>query len=107
MTEEEQFAACDAYEGNTMIAFSSKDLAMRYVLHRKRQMPELHGLIACREDTRTNTGLCVIWRDPVKAEELPERMANCLWLLEEILAGRKAWPVPGKVEELWSGGFKP
>lgn len=97
MTEQEQFEAADAMEGDTMIAFSSKDLALRYVAHRKRKYPALHGLIACREDTRTGTGLCVIWRDPVEPGKLAERMSNCLWLLEEILAGRKAWPVPGEV----------
>jgi|SRR5215475_9936001 len=105
MTEAEQFAAIDAYEGNTMIAFSDKAIAMRYVLSRySRHGPEV-GIIAACEDTREGTGLYVMWRDPIKGAELEERTANCRWLLEMILAGAYPRPSPGEVGELWTGGF--
>jgi hypothetical protein len=104
MTEAEQFAALDAYQGGTMIAFSGYPIAMRYIAHRLRQNMR-GGLIAAVHDSREGTGLVVIWRDPVRPDELEARMGNCRWLLEEILAGRQPGPVAGKVVELWSGGF--
>lgn len=101
MTEAEQFALCDAYEGNTMIVFSNKALAMRYAQHRLETFDQT-GLMAGCEDTREGTGLFVCWRDPVPPEDLEERIGNCLWLLEEVLAGRYPRPIPGRVQELWS-----
>ena len=98
MTEAEQFAACDASKGNTMIVFSDKALAMRYMLYRHQAHGQI-GLIAMAEDTRTGSGLVVIWRDRVPPEKLQERIGNCLWLLEETLAGRHPWPVAGTVQE--------
>jgi hypothetical protein len=103
MTEAEQFAKCDAYQGNTMLVFSDRAIAARYVAHRAAQGHV--GVIAQVEDTRGGTGLVVLWRDPVEPGRLEERMRNCLWLLEETLAGRSAWPQPGEVGELWTGGF--
>ena len=91
MTEQEMFAAVDAVEGNVMVTCASHDLAMRYLVHRQRMRPA-SGLIAMCEDTRTETGICIMWRDPVKPAELNERVANCLWLLEETLAGRARRP---------------
>ena len=101
MTEQEQFASVDAVEGNTMVTFSDKSLAMRYVAHRQATHGAV-GLIALCEDTRTKTGLCVLWRDPVKASEFEERLANCRWLLEETLAGRAWWPQPGEAHQALS-----
>jgi len=103
MTEQEQFDAIDAYEGNTMIAFSGKAIAMRYVAHRSAR--GMKGVVVICEDTRTQSGLCVMWRDPVEPDKLAKREANCRWLLEEILAGRQPGPVAGELNELWSGGF--
>lgn len=105
MTEQEQFAQADAYEGNTMIVFSDEKIALRYALHRLESGLCDPGVMAKVDDTRTGSGLCVIWRDPVEPEKLAERLANCRWLLEEVLAGRRPRPVPGQVNELWKGGF--
>lgn len=102
--ELELFAKADAYEGSTMIVFSDKGIAMRYGEHRHSTHGQV-GLIAGCEDTRDGTGLFVMWRDRVPPEKLEERIANCRWLLEEVLAGRYARPVPGEANELWSGGF--
>jgi len=104
MTEAEQFAAIDAYDGNTMVVFSDLAIAMRYANHRYRVHGQT-GLIAGCEDTRKGTGLYVMWRDRIQPDKLGERIANCRWLLEEVLAGRYPRPVAGKVSELWSGGF--
>ena len=108
MTEAEQFAKIDAYEGNTMVVFSDRAVADRYIVHRAYAQDQFgKGLIALVEDTREKTGLCVLWRDPIPADKLDERLANCRWLLEEVLAGRRPGPVAGEVTELWSGGFTP
>jgi hypothetical protein len=104
MTEAEQFAICDAYEGNTMIVFSDKAIAMRYAVHRYATHQQI-GLMAGVEDTREGTGLYVMWRDRIPPHELDERLANCRWLLEMTLAGGYPRPEPGKVGELWSGGM--
>ena len=103
MTEAEQFAICDAADGNTMLVFSDKHLAARYAIHRAKQ--GYYGLVAQCHDIREGTGICVMWRDPIPASELEERIANCRWLLEEVLAGRYPKPVPGEVNDLWRGGF--
>jgi hypothetical protein len=103
MTEAEQFAMADAMEGNTMIVFSSKAVAMRYIQHRYKE-PHISGVLVGREDTREGTGLFVLWRDPVAPHEIETRMENCLWLLEETLAGRSPMPKAGDVEVLWQGG---
>jgi hypothetical protein len=100
--EADLFAAIDAYKGNTMIAFDSKAMAMRYMLHRHGEFGDI-GLRAAAEDTRTNSGLFVMWRDRVSPEQLAERQGNCLWLLEEILTGRQPWPTPGALSELRKG----
>lgn len=104
MTEAEQFAVVDTYPGSTMVAWSDMAIAMRYMQHRLTKGVR-HGLIAAAHDVRDGTGIVVMWRDPVPANELHLRQANCMWLLEEILAGRYPRPVPGQVGELWSGGF--
>jgi hypothetical protein len=98
LTEAEQFAAIDAYVGNTMVVFSDRAIAARYVAHRA--AAGVTGVIAQAEDTRCGTGLVVQWRDPVKPGELETRIGNCLWLLEETLAGRSPRPEPGEIHEL-------
>lgn len=103
MTEAEQFAACDACEGNTMLVFSDAAIAHRYVDHRARLGAS--GVICMVTDTRSNSGICVLWRDPIEYRQLDERLANCRWLLEEVLSGRQPRPVAGQVNTLWSGGF--
>jgi len=101
MTEEEQFAQCDAREGNTMLVFSDKAIAMRYLDHRVRQYGD-DGYRVLVEDTRTKSGLCVLWRDRVvDLKDLDKKFANCRWLLEEVLAGRQPRPVPGEVNVQW------
>lgn len=102
MTEAEQFAAVDAFEGETMIVFSDRALADRFMLHQAAK--RLHGLVALVEDTRECTGLCVMWRDPVPLAKLSERLANCRWLLEETLAGRSPWPESGQVQSFGKVG---
>ena len=57
------------------------------------------------EDTRGKSGLTVIWRDPVKLEEVQSRMAQARWLLERIIAGQWQMPPPGDIDTLWRGGF--
>jgi hypothetical protein len=103
MTEADQFALLDARDGNTMIAFAEKSMAMRYALHRHTQHGQI-GLMAGCEDTRERTGLFVMWRDRVPGDKLFERLENCRWLLEEILAGRQPWPEPGTVTDLGKVG---
>mgnify|MGYP003384625773 CR=1 FL=1 len=105
MTEAEQFAACDACEGNTMLVFSDAEIAHRYVEHRARLGDS--GVICMVEDKfgSSGSGICVLWRDPIDERQLDERLANCRWLLEEVLAGRQPRPVAGQVNTLWSGGF--
>ena len=98
--EVDLFKQADAVEGETMIVFDSKPLALRYVLHRKTVFGE-SGLIPLVEDTRTGTGLCVIWRSPVAPAMMAERLANCRWMLEEVLAGRQPRPAAGQVNVLW------
>lgn len=98
MTEAQQFAAADALLGNTMIVFSDRAIADRYIVHR--------SCIAMVEDTRERSGLCVIFRDPVPPEQLAERIGNCRWLLEETLSGRSPWPNSGTVEFLGKVGGK-
>jgi hypothetical protein len=102
MTEAEMFAKCDAMEGETLIAFSDLDIAMRYAEHRFKQTKAV-GIIACAHDEREGSGLFVMWRDPIKPEELAKRQGNCLWLLEEILAGRQPRPIEGQATVLWEG----
>ena len=102
MNEAEQFAACDAYIGETMIVFSDRAIAERYQVHRF-QLGD-RGVVAMAEDTRQRTGLVVVWRDPVPPERLSERIGNCLWLLEETLAGRSPWPRAGEVTPLGKVG---
>jgi hypothetical protein len=104
MTEAEQFALIDSYRGNTMIVFSDKAVAMRYVLSRYTRHGPESGLIAACEDTREGTGLYVMWRDPIGGDELEKRIANCRWLLEMTLAGGYPRPEAGEVGELWTGG---
>jgi hypothetical protein len=104
MTEAEQFAMCDAYEGNTMIVFSDKPMAMRYALHRHETRGQ-KGIMVGVEDTRTGTGLYVMWRDRIPPDKVWERLANCRWLLERTLAGEHPKPQDGKVSELWVGGW--
>ena len=98
MTEAEQFAAIDAYEGNTMIAFSDHAIALRYMQHRQTAGFVRSGLFAAAHDSRTGSGLFVLWRDPVPPDELATRQGSCLWLLEEMIAGRWPRPVAGKVQ---------
>ena len=93
-TEAEMFSECDEMVGPSMIVFSDLGIATRYLLHRY-SLGHI-GLIAMAEDTREQSGLCVIFRDPVPPERLAERQGNCLWLLEETLAGRQPWPQPGE-----------
>lgn len=108
MTEAEQFAMCDAAKGNTMLVFATEEIAQRYAAHRAEQGAT--GVMAMCTDTRTGSGLAVMWRDPVPADKLSERLANCRWLLEEALAGRFPWPVPGEVQarkfNFAAGGFE-
>jgi hypothetical protein len=98
MTEAEQFEMCDANDGNTMIVFSDRAIAMRYALHRAEKYGQI-GIMAGVEDTKHGTGLYVMWRDRVPPEELLERLANCRWLLDRTLAGKSPRPQAG---EVWS-----
>jgi hypothetical protein len=102
-SETSQFAQIDAYQGSTMLVFGDVAIAYRYAIHRKRQ--GYSGALALVEDTRTRSGLCVMWRDPVSFADVEQRQANCRWMLEEVLAGRYPRPVAGAVAELWTGGF--
>ena len=105
MTEAEQWAIADAYEGETMIAFTSKAAAMRYVLHRYSAHGAERGLIAAAEDTREGTGLYVMWRDPVRGHELRDRITKCHRVLEDMLAGDLPTPMPGEALD-FSGRLK-
>ncbi len=96
------FAEIDAKLGNTMVVFDSRALANRYVAHRA-TLGE-HGIVVLAEDTRTRSGLCVLWRDPIPPADVDVRLGNCLWLLEETLAGRTPRPQPGRVVDLKEGG---
>jgi hypothetical protein len=106
-SEAAAFAWLDSFKGPSLIAFVEQARALRYMAHRKQQNPGLHGLIAMAVDTRTGSGLCVIWSEPVAAADLQKRQSNCLWMLEEILAGRQPWPKNGEVAELDFGQKKP
>ncbi|MFM9963108.1 MAG: hypothetical protein ACKV2Q_18020 [Planctomycetaceae bacterium] len=102
MTESEQFAAADALLGNTMIVFSDRAIADRYIVHRS--CLGQRGIFALVEDTRERTGLCVVWRAPIPKEQFLERLANYRWLLEETLAGRSPWPNSGFFDYLGNVG---
>jgi hypothetical protein len=105
MTEAEQFAKADAAQGNTMLVFYSAAIAKRYIAHRATLGQT--GLIAMIEDTKFGSGLTVVWRDPIEQGKVEERLANCHWLLEEVLRGRCPAPVPGEVGVLWERGNMP
>lgn len=96
--ERELFRQMDAPEGQTLVATDDESLLCRYLQHR--QQHGFAGLIASAHDTRTLTGLIVFARDPVPAADLARVQGHCLWLLEEILAGRQPWPVAGQVTPL-------
>jgi hypothetical protein len=91
--EGDLFRQADAVDGRTMIVFDSPGIALRYIAHRART--GCVGVVVLVEDTRTRSGLSVLWRDPVPADQVEVRMANCRWLLEEVLAGRQPRPTPG------------
>lgn len=98
-SEAEQFAAIDAAVGNTMLVFADEGVCFRYKLHLAAR--GAIGLRAECRDTRTGSGLVVMWRDRVPPEDLHTRLANCRWLLEEVLAGRQPRPVAGELTHIW------
>ena len=95
----------ESMQGGTLIVFSDKPLAEGYILHRMRTgPPSPHCLVVLVEDTRAESGLCVVWRDPIPFGELAERQANCRWMLERTLAGSYARSAPGAVKVVVRGG---
>lgn len=92
--EGEMFGKIDEVERPAMIAFADRNLLMRYALYLQNTQQMTSGVLTMAEDTRENTGICVLWLGDGGSDH-GAYMARCQEQLEKILAGEAARPEPG------------